>query len=355
MSVRDQSKNNFKVSTIYNKSCYQQYTNNLLGFDPFKNNNKGLTDQLDELIQEDDLLNLTGFFEDVREYIHLFGLSADEKSDVLKEEKTKLAVALLLQAWVRLNHDSATFRELLSILIKQNKGEVARNVCEYLERKHLTSEQNYRKIQVKLMGLANKTAHQDKKLLSMIQKNSLFKSIIVSLVIAIITMFAYNITSSQTERNTLPRISIPLGPPPLIMTNFHQHKIKTEDVWYSTPVYTHDRGYKICLGVYANGQAQYTGTHVSGLVYFMKGEFDDELKWPFRGIIYFRVLDKLKDIISYIYVEYNSKGEGERVTGDAEYSKAGRGSLKFISHNELEHKFLYHDTLVFQIYLVKLL
>ena len=39
----------------------------------------------------------------------------------------------------------------------------------------------------------------------------------------------------------------------------------------------------MCLNVDANRHADGKGTHVSVIVYLMRGEFDDLLKWPFRG------------------------------------------------------------------------
>ncbi len=321
----------------------------------------GLTNsQLDKLIEEEDTINLAEFFEDhVALYIDLFALSAAEKGDVLKEDKTKTAVALLLKLWIQSDPFSASFRKILIILLKMGKESIARSVCEYVKGKitrTYLSKQHSDAIQEKLTEIAKKVAHQDKELLSMIQKNNLFKSIIISVVVAIFAMFTYNITSSRTERNTLPRISIPLGPPPLIMTNFHQHKIKTEDVWYSTPVYTHDRGYKICLAVRANGNGQYKGTHVSGHIVFMKGEFDNELKWPFCGVIRFWVFDKLKRRYSFRIVKYDWKNEeGERVVGKNLYSNQGKGKSDYISHKQLKYEFLYNDTLTFMFYYVELL
>ena len=41
--------------------------------------------------------------------------------------------------------------------------------------------------------------------------------------------------------------------------------------------------YMMCLKVYANGQGDGKGTHVTVAVCLMRGEFDDLLKWPFRG------------------------------------------------------------------------
>ena len=134
-----------------------------------------------------------------------------------------------------------------------------------------------------------------------------------------------------------PRTSIPLGPPVLIMTGFKKHK-KDRDCWYSPPVYTHHQGYKICLGVHANGYESGTGTHVSIFVYFMKGEFDDSLKWPFRGVISTRLLDQLKgEDHETGFNTYNDTVKDKycaRVTG-GEKTVFGLGYGKVIAHTEL--------------------
>ncbi len=84
----------------------------------------------------------------------------------------------------------------------------------------------------------------------------------------------------------------PLEPPVLTMTNFQQHN-RDKDRWYSPPVYTHHQGYKICLSVNANGWGTGKETHISVGVYFMRGEFDNSLKWPFCGVISCQLLDQV--------------------------------------------------------------
>ena len=148
----------------------------------------------------------------------------------------------------------------------------------------------------------------------------------------------------------------PLEPPVLTMTNFQQHK-RDDDQWYSPPVYTHHQGYKICLRVDANGCNTGKGTHVSVYVWFMRGEFDDSLKWLFRGAISYQLLDQVdgKDHKTYT-ITYDDKTPNEyctRVT-EGERSKYGWGRAKCIAHTELEPKYLRNDTLLFQIQKVEL-
>ena len=77
-----------------------------------------------------------------------------------------------------------------------------------------------------------------------------------------------------------------LVPPPvdIVMDEFRQHK-REDDDWYSPLFYSHLGGYKMCLNVCANGDGDGEGTHVSVFVCLMRGEFDDDLKWPFSGKI----------------------------------------------------------------------
>ncbi|XP_064385177.1 TNF receptor-associated factor 4-like [Halichondria panicea] len=150
--------------------------------------------------------------------------------------------------------------------------------------------------------------------------------------------------------------SRPLGPPVLTLTNFQQHK-RDGDEWFSPSVYTHHQGYKICLKVYANGYSTGKGTHVSVGVYFMRGEFDDSLKWPFRGVISWQLMDQVNgEDHSTHTTPYSDKIPNthcNKVT-KGERSKNGLGLQKFIAHTELEPKYLRNDTLLFQIHKIEL-
>ncbi len=146
--------------------------------------------------------------------------------------------------------------------------------------------------------------------------------------------------------------SEPLGPPVLTMTNFQQRK-RDDDHWYSPPVYTHHQGYKICLRVEANGFSRGKGTHISVYVHFMRGEFDNSLKWPFRGVISYQILDQVngKDHTKHT-IPYDDETPNTSVT-EGERG-VGRGHSTCIAHTELEPKYLRNDTLLFQIHKVEL-
>ena len=159
--------------------------------------------------------------------------------------------------------------------------------------------------------------------------------------------------TANSLKVSVPRTCIPLNPSDILtMNDFKQHK-KDEDDWYSPPVYTHHHGYKLCLSVVANGQLSGAGTHVSVFVYFMRGEFDDSLKWPFRGVFVFRVLDQLNSedhkTHSLTYDDTAKDKFCSRVIY-RERAGSGRGPSKLISHSQLNPKYLRNDTLLFQIY-----
>jgi len=75
------------------------------------------------------------------------------------------------------------------------------------------------------------------------------------------------------------------------MENFDLYKSNNAE-WYSEPFYTHPQGYKMCVRIDANGYEQVKGTHVSLYTCMMKGEYDDELSWPFRGEIAVELLSQ---------------------------------------------------------------
>ena len=102
-------------------------------------------------------------------------------------------------------------------------------------------------------------------------------------------------TSSQASVGRTPVLGIGTPTPPVTftVTNFDVRK-KDDIEWFSPPFYTHHRGYKMCLSVYSNGwpNTEYHGTHVSVFIFLKRGEFDDDLKWPFRGDIVVRLIDQ---------------------------------------------------------------
>ena len=148
------------------------------------------------------------------------------------------------------------------------------------------------------------------------------------------------------------RVYTPICPVEFTMTNFDQ-KRKDGERWQSPPFYTHVEGYRMCLRVYAGGCATGTGRDIAISICMMKGEFDEQLSWPFSGQVEIELLNNCKDEQHYKgTVDYGSASVGKagnRVTKQEE-SKCERCTFNFISHSALRPKYLnISDCLKFRI------
>ena len=56
----------------------------------------------------------------------------------------------------------------------------------------------------------------------------------------------------------LQQICTPICLPVFTMDKFKQRK-RDSEVWYSPPFYTHHKGYKMCVGIYANSYGEHKG------------------------------------------------------------------------------------------------
>jgi TNF receptor-associated factor 4 len=100
----------------------------------------------------------------------------------------------------------------------------------------------------------------------------------------------------------------------------------------------------MCLRVYANGSSTGRGTHLSVFVCVMKGEFDDQLKWPFRGKISIRLVNREKDkdhIVKILWFTEDVLQSCQRVM--TVEPSAGQGNGRFFPHTELQPKYLKND------------
>ena len=133
------------------------------------------------------------------------------------------------------------------------------------------------------------------------------------------------------------------------MENFKHWK--QTDHWYSPPFYSQTRGYKFCLAVDANGHGDTKGTHVSVFAHLMMGEFDDHLKWPFRGQITVQLVDQEGEEEHRTFtITYRDK-VGDDTAGRVREREinSGWGKPKVISHCQLRPKYLKNDSLCFRI------
>ena len=143
-------------------------------------------------------------------------------------------------------------------------------------------------------------------------------------------------------------------PVTIVMNGFSEKK-KQKKSWKSEPFYTHPRGFKMFLNITSNGDGDGENTHVSVYVYIMRGEFDNQLDWPFRGSIVFKLLDQeekeeeeREDYQTVLSFLNSGEQSNSRVT-NGNSSRFGWGRPNFISHEEVHSKYLKDDTLYFEI------
>ena len=144
-----------------------------------------------------------------------------------------------------------------------------------------------------------------------------------------------------------------------VLSKLWDEKMKNGEGWFSDPVYSHFGGYKMRLKVSANGLSDGQDTHVSVLIYWMRGDNDANLKSPFRGTIKVSLLNQLEDWqhltkLLWSPIEDVSDDCCGGVTG-TDRSSTGWGYTKFISNQDLkdcnrkECHFLKDDTLFFRV------
>lgn len=146
------------------------------------------------------------------------------------------------------------------------------------------------------------------------------------------------------------------------MAAFDRHKSEGE-TWYSPDFYSHVGGYRMCLAVAPGGQEKGSGTHLSVYVALMRGQYDEQLVWPFRGEVVVELLNQARDrkhhsgrvLFQQLWVtEYN----GRVLWGE----RSGKpwGLDQFLGHDKLLSlesnggcQFLKDDCLYFRVSSVK--
>ena len=134
------------------------------------------------------------------------------------------------------------------------------------------------------------------------------------------------------------------------LTDFEKHK-KGNTEWRSLPFYNDLKGYKLCLGVYPNGYGFLKDHEISIYLVLMKGEFDDQLKWPPEGYCLLKLLNQDQEGHKAMSLVIPST-EGNRVPEEEKYES---GLFVSFSHDNLQHGYLKNDCLKFRIDLIKLI
>ncbi|XP_065887556.1 TNF receptor-associated factor 3-like isoform X2 [Dysidea avara] len=117
------------------------------------------------------------------------------------------------------------------------------------------------------------------------------------------------------------------------LTEFEKRKSRQES-WHSPPFYTSKQGYKMHLMVKPDGLTG-NSSHVSVGLFLMKGEHDDQLTWPVKGVLSIQLLNQIGDhnhgeLVKYKFDECNKACQ--RLVHSQSYG---------LSENIITHKKLY--------------
>ena len=123
--------------------------------------------------------------------------------------------------------------------------------------------------------------------------------------------------------------------PPLAFTIFDfPDKKKHDAVIFTPPFLTHNRGYKMCLKIYCNGDDRGKGKWLSIYAYVLRGEYDDYLLWPFCGSITIEVRNLLRNPrynnVKTITFAPRPDSCGVRVQGEEYFAPNCLGYLNFM-------------------------
>ena len=186
----------------------------------------------------------------------------------------------------------------------------------------------------------------------------LLHAIALSLIMFAVTVTMLSFRKQNQEIATLAlelkaiQSHVPICPINITFYEFEQRRIMN-NTWYSPPFYTHLKGYKICLAVDANGKGEGMGKSVSVFLHMMRGQFDDELQWPFRGRFTIKLLSQLESISTdetYMYhFDFSTHNHTTNRVVDNEMSAKGWGVNDFASHISLQSKFLKDNRLMFSV------
>ena len=94
----------------------------------------------------------------------------------------------------------------------------------------------------------------------------------------------------------------------------------------------------MCLKVYANRDGDGKGRHVSVYANVMRGAFDDNLKWPFKGRVILQLCNQLEEKRhcghTIDFSEATDPKVISRVTGE-ERAESGWGTPTLLAHKDL--------------------
>jgi TNF receptor-associated factor 4 len=151
---------------------------------------------------------------------------------------------------------------------------------------------------------------------------------------------------------------ISIVPATFTLNDYKARRMRKDRGWTSSYFYTFPRGYRMCLLVDVGGPTgQNSLDFVSVYLCITRGDFDGQLKWPFRGSVEVSLISqepgKLDHTEVIKYHENTHLASSGRVRGEEASKPWGKG--RFIRHDQLElGGFVLNDELKFQVLKVTL-
>lgn len=149
--------------------------------------------------------------------------------------------------------------------------------------------------------------------------------------------------------------------PPVVMkmSDFIHHKT-SKILWNSPSFYTHPRGYKLCLQVKSFGTDRFGDISVSVKVCLVHGEHDEDLVWPFRGVVNFEILNQVSDTDHVVgiakFLEKKKSARNTKVSASQGISLDGWSNSHLLLFSDSDFtNFMQKDCMFFRVSVIDVL
>jgi TNF receptor-associated factor 4 len=140
--------------------------------------------------------------------------------------------------------------------------------------------------------------------------------------------------------------------PPYYFTlcNFHHYQ-QSDFHWECDPFYSFSKGYKFYISIHPYGTRKCRGTHLSIYACLLRGEYDDQLEWPFQGAVFV-------ELYNHATRAWDSKPEVEfEPTDDVKFtgrpsdarSNPGLGYPNWVPLGEVNMNYCHNDMVRFRV------
>lgn len=228
----------------------------------------------------------------------------------------------------------------VKVLCQDMSGHIAESLGNHMSLQAISHQKKLEEVQVEIKQLKV----ENQKLKEQLEEQNL-KIFEVQRTLRHIVRHQEAAAMENPEATATPKSNI--APVLIVFKDFQQHTI-----WWSPPFYTHCQGYKMCIKVFPNGNCLGENTHVSVYINVMKGEFDDQLPWPFRGNFKIRLLRNNSESSYFEKVVHFTDRIHPRVSGrviKGDKLIQGYGVDQFILQDALSSGYIHDNSLRFRV------